>query len=262
MLFIFSQIKSKNRNLQTTDSFILILIIMSTIFITIPEFMYLKDIYPTYYRANTMFKLVYQAFILLSISSGYIIVRLFSWKNLRLKLIILVIGTFGLFLVAIYPYFAIPSYYGNLKTYYGLNGISYLNHLYPDDLKLITWINKNITGQPVILEAQGDSYTDFARISSNTGLPTVLGWTVHEWLWRGTYSVPAPRITDVTTLYETTDIKTEKYLLKKYNIVYVVVGNLERQKYIGLNENNFKKLGNIVYQYGQTKLYKINSKEL
>jgi len=59
-----------------------------------------------------------------------------------------------------------------------------------------------VIGQPVIVEAQGDSYTDYARISANTGLPTILGWTVHEWLWRGDYSVPAARIDDVRAIYE------------------------------------------------------------
>ena len=68
---------------------------------------------------------------------------------------------------------------------------------YPEDKEIIDYINKNIIGQPIILEAQGDSYTDFARISANTGLPTVLGWTVHEWLWRGSYDVPSARFDDI-----------------------------------------------------------------
>ena len=44
---------------------------------------------------------------------------------------------------------------------------------------------KTIEGQPVVLEANGDSYSDYERVSAMTGLPTVLGWYVHEWLWRG-----------------------------------------------------------------------------
>ncbi len=36
----------------------------------------------------------------------------------------------------------------------------------------------------MVLEANGDSYTGFERVSASTGLPTILGWYVHEWLWR------------------------------------------------------------------------------
>lgn len=158
----------------------------------------------------------------------------------------------------VYPYFAINSYYAGLNSYKGLNGTAYLNSLYPNDYQAIQWINKNIKGQPVILEAQGDSYTDYARISTNTGLPTVLGWTVHEWLWRGTYDIPAPRINDVSTLYESKDLPITKEFLAKYNIAYVYVGELERKKYLYLNEDKFKQLGKVAYSNGNVTIYKLN----
>ncbi len=189
---------------------------------------------------------------MLSIASGYIIVRLI----LNLKLVVLVfIGSIGLFLVMLYPYFAINSYYGDLKTYYGLDGTKYLQKSYPFDYQAILWLNKNIKGQPVILEAQGDSYTDYGRVSSNTGLPTVLGWTVHEWLWRGTYDIPSPRISEVQNLYETKDVNLTKKLIEKYTIKLVFIGDLERQKYPKLYEKKFAQLGKIVFEKNQTKIY-------
>ncbi|MDP3987889.1 MAG: DUF2298 domain-containing protein, partial [Candidatus Levybacteria bacterium] len=251
------------RILSPSDIFVLILIAISTLLILVPEFIYAKDIYPAHYRANTMFKLVYQSFIMLSITSGYIIVRIISnLKNQKLKIISFSIPfitlTFILLsLVLIYPYFAINSFYGNLQINKGLEGTSYLNTLYPKDYQAILWINQNIKGQPVILEAQGDSYTDYARVSANTGLPTVLGWTVHEWLWRGTYDIPAPRIAEVQNLYESRDLNLTKNLINKYDISYVFVGDLERQKYPNLAEQKFQELGKIIYESGQTKIYKI-----
>src|SRR5207249_428558 len=102
------------------------------ILITIPEFIYVKDIYPAHYRANTMFKLVYEAFIMLSIASGYIIVRIVSATKQTLSGKVFLIFTFlFLILVGIYPYFATTSYYGDLKTYQGLDGINYLKIRYP-----------------------------------------------------------------------------------------------------------------------------------
>ena len=255
--------------LTSSDVFILILIFFSTLLIIIPEFIYAKDIYPAHYRANTMFKLVYQSFIMLSISSGYIIFRIVlsikyyvlsknSTKKILATCYLLLTTTF-VFLVLIYPYFATTSYYGNLQTYYGLDGTAYLKKLYPTDYEAIAWINKNIKGQPVILEAQGDSYTDYGRIATHTGLPTILGWAVHEWLWRGTYDIPSPRIAEVKTLYETNDFIAEKKLIDKYTISLIFIGDLERQKYPLLNEEKFKSLGKIIYQNSQTKIYKISS---
>ncbi len=250
-----------------SDLFVLLLIVLSTLLIIIPELVYIKDIYPAHYRANTMFKLVYQSFIMLSIASSYIIIRIVlgikyyvSNINPRKKIITacyLLFATFLLVLVFIYPYFAIGSFYGGLKVQLGLDGTKYLKNLYPTDYDAIAWINKNIKGQPVILEAQGDSYTDFARVSANTGLPTVLGWTVHEWLWRGTYDIPAPRIPQVQMLYESSDINITKELIDKYKIEYVFIGDLEYQKYTNLNEQKFETIGKIIYKNGRTKIYKI-----
>ncbi len=247
-----------------TDVFVALLIILSTLLIFIPEFFYLKDIYPTYYRANTMFKLVFQAFMMLSITSAYVIYRmtiLIPYQRLTKKIFLFIFFLVSAMLVCVvltYPYLAVNAYYNNLKTYQGLDGITYLKNQYPDDYLAIQWLNKNIKGQPVILEAQGDSYTDYARISANTGLPTVLGWTVHEWLWRGTYDIPAPRIEEVKTLYETTNMQTAKDLIQKYNVQYVYIGSLEFQKYPNLNESKFAQLGQLVYNHGTVKIYKIN----
>ena len=251
------------KKLFQTDQFVLLLIILSTLLIIIPEFIYVKDIYPAHYRANTMFKLVFQAFIMLSLSCGYIIVRLISEiKNQKHKIFnfysVFLILSFLLFvLVMLYPYQAINSYYGNLTTYYGLDGTKYLKTAYANDSTAIEWINKNIKGQPVMLEANGDSYTDYGRVSANTGLPTVLGWTVHEWLWRGTYDIPAPRIQEVKTMYETKSVAEAKKLLKKYDVEYVFIGMQEYEKYPELSEAKFKQLGKLVFQKGTAKIYQI-----
>lgn len=263
----------RQKNLYKSDIFVFLLITLSTFLILLPEFIYLKDIYPAHYRANTMFKLVFQSFIMLSLSCGYIIIRLVSrtrLKTLILKWKIFAAGylllvTILLALVITYPFLAIQSYYevgkkvtdGNYKKPIGLDGTKYLNNLYPDDFEAITWLNKNIIGQPVILEAQGDSYTDFARVSSNTGLPTVLGWTVHEWLWRGSYDIPAPRIDEIKTIYETENIQVAKNLLKKHKVSYVFIGTLERQNYPNLNEEKFDRLGKAIFIKGNTKIYEI-----
>lgn len=253
IIFIRELRKKKKDAMQfQTHIFIFLLILLSTILIFVPEFIYAKDIYPQHYRANTMFKLVYQAFMLLSLVSAYVIIDLFSRRAQSIlqgivRLGFMVVTIVFLILVYLYPYFAIKSYYADLKTYHGIDGTMYLKTLYPGDYAAVSFLNSTISGQPVILEAQGDSYTDYARISANTGLPTVLGWTVHEWLWRGSYAIPSPRIEEVRTMYEG-DQKSTEELFKKYHVSYVVVGQLEKQKYPLLNTQKLEKMGDVIFR--------------
>jgi YYY domain-containing protein len=264
-VILFIIFVTKTKKLFHADFFVLLLIALATLLIIIPEFIYVKDIYPAHYRANTMFKLVFQSFILLSISCGYIIFRLMrpavhvhGWIRPFSTVLFPIVTISLVTLVMIYPYLAISSYYGNLQTYKTLDGTKYVKDLYPDDYDAIQWLNQNIKGQPIVLEAQGDSYTDFERVSANTGLPTYLGWTVHEWLWRGKYDIPAARINVVKDMYELPDVAQTKTLFKQNNIEYVFIGSMEYQKYTNINEAKFQKLGTLVFEKNRTKIYKIN----
>ena len=67
-----------------------------------------------------------------------------------------------------------------------------------------------------------------------------------------------PRVEEVKTFYTTSDLQKTKDIIKKYNVSYVVVSLLEKQKYPDLNEDNIKKLGEIIYQNNGARLYKIN----
>jgi YYY domain-containing protein len=244
-----------NYKLAPSDILVFLLLIVSFGLIIFPEFFYFHDIYPLHYRANTMFKLGYQAFIMFGIANAYILVRLLQSK--KVGPLFLVFSFLFSVLVSIYPYFAIKSYYGNLKNYKTLNGMNWLQAQYPSDFEAINWIRKNIPGQPVILEGVGESYTDYARISAFTGLPTVIGWPVHEWLWRGTYDEAGKRVAEMQQLFETSDINLAKNMLQKYNVKYVFIGQLEKQKYPKLEEEKFGKLGKIIFNNGTTKIYEL-----
>ena len=68
-----------------------------------------------------------------------------------------------------YPLNSIHSFYGQLKKYQGLEeGLGFLKTM-PDDLKAILWLEENVKGQPVVLEAVGDSYTTYERVSALSG---------------------------------------------------------------------------------------------
>lgn len=256
----FTLTSIKWKMVKTSDVFIAGLLFASWLLIFIPEMIYVKDIYiASHHRANTMFKLTYQAFVMFYLCIGYISIRsMHLVENLGKRL--LLSGLFVILFASVlwYPRFAINSYYSGLKNYSGLSGETWLAKRYPHEYNSVLWLRSNVLDQPIILEAPGDSYTDYNVISAYTGLPTVSGWFVHEWLWRGKPEIPQARVTDIVTMYNTANSDEALGLLKKYNISYVIVGTLERQKYPELQEGKFTEIGNLVYSSGNTNIYRVN----
>jgi uncharacterized membrane protein len=248
--YFFKNFRSKK--ILSTDYFVLAILITATILIIIPEIFYIKDIYVfDYRRANTMFKLVYQAFIMYSLIAGYIFIRLRHFFAYRFLFSLVFIFHLS------YSYFATKSYYG-LKEYKSLWGLKFLEISYPDNLAAINWLNNNISGQPHIVEAVGDSYTTFNQISMATGLPTIEGWIVHEWLWRGGYDAPAARQNEVEIIYTSVDSQEVKSILDKYQIKYIIVGAKEYEKYPDLDPDKFDLVdAKVVFESGQTRIYQL-----
>jgi len=258
----FQRRKAGVFEIQTTDIFVFLFGLLSLILIIIPEVVFVRDIYgESYSRANTMFKLTYQAFTLLALLAGYTTFRLLLIKKSPIIQIPLVFFlAIVLALPMIYPFYAIKGYYGNLSIaqYKGINGLQFLSSTYPDDYRAVLWLNKNIKGQPTILEANGDSYTDYGRISMATGLPTVLGWYVHEWLWRGDSKFPGVRVKEVAAVYETPDSQAAKDVIKKYHIRYIILGKLERDKFKKLDLAKLPSLGRMVFSSGTTQIIEVS----
>ncbi|OGK13717.1 hypothetical protein A3C98_04740 [Candidatus Roizmanbacteria bacterium RIFCSPHIGHO2_02_FULL_37_15] len=261
------RIRHDKKTINHIDTFILILFLFGSFLIIIPEFFYIKDIYPAHFRANTMFKLGYQAFIIMGIASTYTFFRIKLLDKIK-KRIFVFIFIFFFFFVAIYPLYSIPSYYGQLNRPIQLDGSKWLEQyffdekveIFSEDKEMIDFINSNIKNQPVILEAQGDSYTDYERISAYTGLPTVAGWWVHEWLWRGSVDAVGNRIADIENIYQSPDINQTLSLIKKYKVNYVVVSTIEKKKYPKLNQEKFSKIGELIFKTSNSfgALYKVD----
>lgn len=258
--FVFIRLK---RRLETEDVFVGILLAVSWFLVAVPEVVYVKDIYiDSYQRANTMFKFTYQSFVMFALSSAYILIRVTGrrfalLKRIPFKFMVLlpVIAYAGILLI--YPYFAIKSFYG-LKTYKSLNGEYWLFKEYPGEYRALEWIRKNVKKKAVVLSAPGDSYSDYGVIQAYSGMPTIQGWFVHEWLWRGSPDEPNKRNADVETIYTSEDLVATRELLQKYNVQYVVVGKLERDKYINLKVNKFLTLGQLVFRSDGTDIYRVN----
>lgn len=234
------------------DMFIFLLGLCALGLILMPELIYVEDIYTTAPRANTMFKLTYQAYILFAISMGYIFT-----KGLMLgKKAIFgasAVGLICLLMTAGYTWNAANSQYGDIMDSSRIKGIDasiYVSESFSSDYEAINWLNQNVTGQPVVLEANGDSYSGYERVSVATGLPTVMGWYVHEWLWRNDTAAQNVRSEDIRTIYTSTDRVKVEELIKQYDISYIYIGKLEREKFTDLNDTLLQELGDVAYSNG------------
>lgn len=233
------------------------LIVVGVILLLIPEFVYVEDIYTGYPRANTMFKLTYQAFILMSLVVGWLVnegikeVRK-RWGKLVLGLVIVLWGGLMMF-----PFLAYPVYYGDFKNYEGLDGLEWMRKEEGDKWEAVRYLEEYGDGRS-LLEAGGDSYTRFNSVSAFSGTSSVVGWKVHEWLWRGGYDRVRQREVEVEKMFEMKKGNEEMLLIKKYGVGWIYLGKEERKKY-EVNEVGLRNLGKVVWKGQEAELIKIRN---
>ncbi len=268
---IFEYIK----NMDLSDIYIIILGICAIGLVILPELIYLKDIYgESYKRANTVFKLTFNAISLFHICTSYILVKYLYEKIPKISKVLI---------LAILVVFITTLGYGIEATKYVTNDFkkesvdikenaeSYIKKELPDDYEAIQWIKENIDRDSVILEETNasSSYKPDTRISVFTANPTVLGWYAHEWVWRADENYQPTeemktRLKDISTIYESNNENAVKELIEKYNISYIYVGNIEFKQYKKLNIDMLLNLGEVVYSqendYKKTPVYIIKVK--
>lgn len=241
------------RSLCAPDLFAVIMGLCAIGLVLIPEIVYVRDIYEKgNARANTMFKLTYQAYMLFGMTMGYAIYRMLLLSRQKIVKAMSVMGLVLLVWTCGYFGNSVRAWFGEVwypSDYQGLDATAYIESDFPEDAAAIRWLKENIEGSPVVLEANGDSYTDFNRVSAMTGLPTVLGWYVHEWLWRNDVDDLNQKRADIENIYTSTDSELVKGLLDQYNVSYLFVGAREKEKYEErLNLVLLESLGDIVFQ--------------
>ena len=252
-------------SIRLPDLFAVLMGLCAIGLVLIPELVYVRDIYENgNARANTMFKLTYQAYIMFGMTMIYAIFRLLIIGKNKILKVLAFIGLF--FFVWTCGYFgnSVHSWFGEVwkpSQYKGLNATAFLETDFPEDVNGIRWLKENISDAPVVLEANGDSYSEYERVSAMTGLPTIMGWYVHEWLWRGNLSDLNAKIEEIQEIYPSTDETRVKELLEEYNVSYIFVGSCERNKYgADMNNDLLKSLGEVVFQDSEypTYIVKIN----
>lgn len=243
------------------DQLTLALTVCAVGLVAAPELVYVRDIYGAeFYRANTYFKFGYQAFILFGVIIGFLAYRVLTGGGwLGRSGVVRFFCASVLLLPLLYPPFAVKGYYGTLQPsrFKGLDGLAFLDQGGKGDGRAVRWLNENVAGSPVVLEASGDSFTESGRVSMATGLPTVLGWYAHEGLWRGSMRVPEGRARAVRLVYESRDVGKTLEALREYRVRFIVVGDLERERFPNLDEPKLLRLGVVVFEAGGTRIIRV-----
>ncbi|MFC1465368.1 MAG: DUF2298 domain-containing protein [Candidatus Brachytrichaceae bacterium NZ_4S206] len=263
LILSFGPLKPASHQPDESDSptplapFVLLLFGAGALLTLSVEFVFLRDLFGT--RMNTVFKFYYQAWTLWAVAGGFAIMSLLAARGAVTK----AIGSIALVFVGlglIYPVMAIPARTNNFRGEATLDGSAYVQRMYPDDAKMIEWLNANVEGDRRIIEAPPRSafgaYAYEGRISTFTGLPTALGWGGHQHQWRGTTDEQARRFPLIEQLYNTTDPLEARALLREFGARYVIVGETERGRFTPEGLAKFESLCAPAFRSGASVIYR------
>jgi YYY domain-containing protein len=269
----FTTIKSTLPTLKAVSGesiIIFVLAISGFVLALLPQFAFFKDIYflqnPPFARANTVFKVWYEAWMILGILSGVLGTIFYSWLSKKFS----AKGKVIAIVVLLLP-ISVGMYGANvgLKTMTDslpntIDGLDYTRHYEgPQDYQIVKWANENIKGQPIVLEATGQSYSTYNWFSAFTGLPTIIGWESHEWGWRydkDAWNKIGLKMGQVEIIYKTKDSLALKALAQAGKIEYILVSPNEKTLYGANNDVMKKAFGDPVFDDGKSALYRTGYK--
>jgi YYY domain-containing protein len=200
-------------------------------------------------RMNTVFKFYLQVWTLFSVSAGaaiaWLLAELPLWRPTGRRIWGLFLGLL-VFCAALYPITAAPAKMRDRmsdeapKTLDGMTYMPYTTYYdfgqsfrHDEDYRAIRWMQDNVQGSPVIVEANAVEYRWGSRFSVYTGLPGVLGWNWHQRQQRlvaGEVGI-VERAFDIASFYLTRSVEEAVAFLDTYDVQYVIVGQMERVYY-------------------------------
>jgi YYY domain-containing protein len=242
----------------------------------IPEFVALQG---DVGRMNTVFKFYLQAWVLFSIGAAVAVgwlARAFARDTVlrQVRPAWVALTAVLVFAAVAYPLFASAGKVGlrfaDLPL--SLDGMQYMDYArylddnrdmnLPADAKALRWMQDNIVGTPVVLEGRSPVYRWGSRVSIYTGLPTILGWDVHEGQQRaGFSSMLQERQSDVERAYSSGNSRDMLGVLRKYDVHWVYVGGLERAYYAATGLDKLRTMPELrlAYDADGVQIYEVQS---
>jgi YYY domain-containing protein len=230
-------------------------------------------------RMNTVFKFYMQSWTFMAISAGAGLVWLYTalprwsagWRSGWGLAFALLFGSAALFPLTASidkindrmnptaPHTLDGMKYMETSVFQDIGGSLDLNQ----DYKAIQWMQDNVSGSPVIVEGNTVEYRWGSRFTIYTGLPGVVGWNWHQRQQRGVVSADqvTNRVNAVGEFYMTTERNETIEFLNRYNVEYIIVGQLEKLYYQGFGLQKFPSwngdLWEVVYNDHDTAIYKV-----
>jgi YYY domain-containing protein len=231
-------------------------------------------------RMNTVFKFYLQVWTLFAVGAaaafGWLLAEMPAW-NPRWRFAWQVLFSLLVVSAAVFTLLGTTAKIRDRMTTnapYTLDGMAYMqyatfNELGVDmdlsqDYAAIRWMQENVSGSPVIVEANsGRLYQWFSRFTIYTGLPGVLGWDNHQRQQRAL--LPShwvnDRLAEINLFYQTPHADAAMAFLDKYDVRYIIVGQLERLNYPSAGLEKFPAYEGVlwrqVYQDRDTEIYQV-----
>lgn len=225
--------------------FVWLLILLGAGLILFPEFFFLRDLFGS--RMNTVFKFYYQAWALWSLAAAFGATLVLARGGWLARLSLVTVMGMGL----VYPILSPDSRTNHFSPFNGLS-LDAAAYFSGPEAEALTFLQTQPYGVLVEAVVPG-SYNESARFATLSGYPAVLGWTGHEEQWRGGREEIGTRQEDVQTLYESPSLTSTLEIARRYQVRYIIVSGLERQKY-RVNETKFSALP-LLFRQDETAIY-------
>jgi uncharacterized membrane protein len=234
---------------------------LGILLIITPELFALLD--PLRLRVNTVLKTWYQAWIFLALSSAYAVYWIAKpWRPRRVLASAVTYSSLvvvALFVLAglVYPVIASYARTFDFSAQRTVDGQAFVKRGDPNEYAAIQWLDEEADDSSVILEAWGGDYTEAGRVSSRTGIPTILGWFGHEQQWRGHFDDLDTRKQDIELAYNSFSVEEANQILDRYGVRYVYVGRLETQTYRAQGIAKFDRFMNVAYSNDSVTIFEM-----